>query len=183
MHQIDSIGSVATQPTPAAAGTPGWWFGGNPATGQPATIMDTDWFNAVQAELLAILAAAGIAPVKGTNNQVLAAIRELLDTSITSGSNANGHWKMFPDGSIEQWGNGSTTLGVGDITFPIPFPNACDGVQPTESNSSSWSPSNLTVYGTASKTVNGAVINSLTYNGSAYVASSGGSFFWRAVGR
>jgi hypothetical protein len=75
MYQIDSSGSVIAQPTPAAAGTPGWFTGGNPATGTPATILDADWFNALQAELLAILSAASITPVKGTNNQVLAAIQ------------------------------------------------------------------------------------------------------------
>ncbi|MFM0306285.1 hypothetical protein P0D71_00625 [Paraburkholderia sp. RL17-383-BIF-A] len=77
MYQIDSSGSVTSQPTPAAAGTPGWFTGGNPATGVPATILDSDWFNAVQAELLAILSAASIAPVKGTNNQLIAALNTL----------------------------------------------------------------------------------------------------------
>jgi len=183
MHQIDSIGSVATQPTPAAAGTPGWWFGGNPATAQPATIMDTDWFNAVQAELINVLEAAGITPVKGTNNQLLAAIQDLFTLSITSGSNANGFWRKLPNGSIEQWGTGVIAAGSATITFPISFPNECDGVQPTEGNSSSWNPNNMTVYGTSSKTVAGAVITSLTWNGATFAAASGGTFFWRAVGR
>lgn len=78
MYQIDSSGAATTMPTPAAAATPGFFTGGNPATGTPATILDADWFNAVQAELLNVLTAAGIAPAKGTNNQVLAAITALL---------------------------------------------------------------------------------------------------------
>jgi hypothetical protein len=78
MYQIDSSGSVLTQPAPAAVGTPGWFTAGNPATGTPATILDGDWFNAVQAELLNVLAAATITPTKGTNNQLLAAVVSLL---------------------------------------------------------------------------------------------------------
>lgn len=81
MYQIDSSGSVIAQPAPAAAGTPGWFTNGNPATGSPATILDGDWFNAVQAELVNVLAAAGITPTKGTNNQVLAALPTVIGNS------------------------------------------------------------------------------------------------------
>lgn len=183
MYQIDSSGSVATQPAPAAAGTPGWFTDGNPATATPATILDGDWFNAIQAELINVLAAAGITPTKGTNNQLLSAVNALFAASITTGSNANGWWRKLPNGSIEQWGAGTTTSGSSAITFPIPFPVECDGVTPSESNASSWTASNLTVYGVASKSLTGAVINSLTWNGSAFLTASGGSFFWRAVGR
>ncbi|SOE82101.1 hypothetical protein SAMN05446927_5412 [Caballeronia arationis] len=183
MYQIDSSGSVTTQPTPAAAGTPGFFTNGNPATGVAATILDADWFNAVQSELVNVLAAAGLTPTKGTNNQLLAAINTLFASSIATGSNANGWWRKLPNGSIEQWGTGTTASGTAAITFPIPFPSECNGVTPTESNASSWSASNLTVYGTASKSLTGAVINSLTWNGTAFITASGGSFFWRAVGR
>ncbi|WJN74356.1 hypothetical protein [Burkholderia anthina] len=80
MYQIDSSGAAVSQPTPAPAGSPGWWTNGNPATATPATVLDADWFNAIQAELLAFLTAANISPVKGTNNQVLAAAQLLFAT-------------------------------------------------------------------------------------------------------
>ncbi|QUO26178.1 hypothetical protein KEH57_04425 [Burkholderia cenocepacia] len=80
MYQIDASGAAISQPTPAPAGTPGWWTNGNPATATPATVLDADWFNAVQAELLAFLSAASITPAKGTNNQVLAAAQLLFAT-------------------------------------------------------------------------------------------------------
>lgn len=77
MHRIDNATAAVSLPTPDAAGTPGYWTKGNPGTGTPATVMDQDWFNAIQEEALAVLAAASIAPVKGTNNQLLAALRAM----------------------------------------------------------------------------------------------------------
>lgn len=78
MYQIDSSGSVPSLPAPAPPGTPGYFTSGNPATGTPATILDADFFNAVMLELVNVVTAAGITPTKGTNNQVLAAIRTLI---------------------------------------------------------------------------------------------------------
>ncbi|HDV8380931.1 TPA: hypothetical protein RKT71_004897 [Citrobacter freundii] len=53
--------------------------GGN---GVPPTYPGPDWFNIIQSELLAVLAAAGITPDKASNVQLLAAMRALfLDTS------------------------------------------------------------------------------------------------------
>src|SRR6266508_5023221 len=58
MHRIDTVGSVA----------PGIFTDTN-----PATIVDDDWFNAVQSEIVNLIEAAGITLVKGTNTQLLAA--------------------------------------------------------------------------------------------------------------
>ncbi|NDV77133.1 hypothetical protein [Burkholderia cenocepacia] len=78
MFRTDQTTAVTALPVPAGAGTPGYFTGGNPATGQAATILDADWLNMVQEELMSILAAAGIAPSKTTYTQVLSAIRVLL---------------------------------------------------------------------------------------------------------
>ncbi len=67
MYLIDTDGNVANQFAP-----------GNPQTGQQSTPVSPDWLNMLQAELKGILDDAGIAPVKGTNGQVAAAITELL---------------------------------------------------------------------------------------------------------
>lgn len=77
MYQIDSSGSVPIEPTPGAVGTPGWFTGGNPSTGTPATILDADWFNALQSELVNILTAAGITQSKTNSTQILQAIQTL----------------------------------------------------------------------------------------------------------
>ncbi|MBR8170579.1 hypothetical protein KDX27_22855 [Burkholderia cenocepacia] len=77
MFRTDQNTAVTALPVPAPAGTPGYFTGGNPATGQAATILDADWLNMVQEELIGILAAAGIAPGKTTYNQVLTALKVL----------------------------------------------------------------------------------------------------------
>lgn len=65
MHKTDGDGNVANLFDP---GTPGV---------TPATQVDAPWLNAVQEELIGILSAASIAPVKGTWTQVLTALRAL----------------------------------------------------------------------------------------------------------
>lgn len=67
MHRIDSAGAVE-----------GRYSAGNPATGQRATLLDADHLNAMQEEILAVIEHAGITPVKGTNNQLLAAIQAMI---------------------------------------------------------------------------------------------------------
>ncbi len=96
MFQIDTITAVAVEPAPGAAGTPGFFTDGNPSLGIPATIVSADWFNAISDELLAILTAAGITPVKATHNQVVAAINLLISNRLGTAfqvyaGNPNGH--------------------------------------------------------------------------------------------
>jgi hypothetical protein len=79
MHRLDVATAASVLPTPAAAGTPGFHTNGNPGTGTPASVMDADFFNAVQEELIAILVEGGINPVKGTNTQVRDAIRAMIN--------------------------------------------------------------------------------------------------------
>ena len=68
MHRIDS--STATPD--------GRFTEGNPTIPVPATTVTADWFNAMQEEAIAVLAAAGIAPDKANNAQMLAAILKLI---------------------------------------------------------------------------------------------------------
>lgn len=80
MHRIDVPSAATSLPAPSAYGTPGYFQEGNPLTGVDATIVDEDWTNAVQEELVAIVLAAGIALDKTNRGQVLAAIRSLIGT-------------------------------------------------------------------------------------------------------
>ncbi|SPV11587.1 bacteriophage tail fiber protein [Burkholderia cepacia] len=86
MFATDQATAVSAIPTPAPAGTPGFFTGGNPATGLPATIVDADWLNMIQQELLNILAAAGITPSKTAYNQVLSSLQSLFAGAATTGS-------------------------------------------------------------------------------------------------
>jgi len=76
MHMIDGPG--------AAPG--GFFTEGNPDSGVPATDVTDDWMNAVQAELINVLSAAGIAPNKPDNTQLAAAIAVLLQRTTPTGS-------------------------------------------------------------------------------------------------
>ena len=76
MHRIDG---------PAAA--PGGFFTeGDPNVGTPATVMTDDWANAVQEELVAVIAAAGIGLSKPSNAQLLAALGVLIGRAVPAGA-------------------------------------------------------------------------------------------------
>ncbi|MEK6420033.1 MAG: hypothetical protein V4801_10530 [Burkholderia gladioli] len=81
MFRTDQTTAVTAIPAPSAAGTPGYFTGGNPATGQAATILDADWLNMVQEELMNVVTAAGLTPSKTVYTQLLSAIRALRGTS------------------------------------------------------------------------------------------------------
>jgi len=68
MHRIDGPG--------AAAGN--LFTEGNPALGVPATTVTDDWANDVQEELVNVISDQGIALAKGTQDQLLTAIKSLI---------------------------------------------------------------------------------------------------------
>lgn len=82
------VGSGDTAP---ATGTPGQATSGNPATNTPATRLPAYAWNAIQEELMAILAAAGIVADRNNNAQVVAAIRRLVQSKavLTDTGSAN----------------------------------------------------------------------------------------------
>jgi hypothetical protein len=102
---------------------------GSPTGGVPATVVSASWLNDIQEELISILVAAGIVPVKGVQDQVIAAIRSVATAQFIAqftGANqlkaANGFQKL-PGGFILQAGvSNGTTTEVG-VTFPVAFPN------------------------------------------------------------
>ncbi|WP_175980070.1 hypothetical protein [Caballeronia zhejiangensis] len=77
MFQTDQATAATSLPTPSAAGTPGYFTNGNPASGVAATILDADFMNMVMMELVNVVTGAGLTPSKTANNQILAAIRAL----------------------------------------------------------------------------------------------------------
>jgi hypothetical protein len=88
MFQTDQSTAASSLPTPSAAGTPGFFTGGNPASGTPATVVDPDWLNMIQQELINIVDAGGETPSKTAYNQVLSAIKALIaqpQTNLVSG--------------------------------------------------------------------------------------------------
>jgi hypothetical protein len=77
MFAIDNDTASTTLPPIKPVGIPGFFTAGT-VGGVPATIVEADFLNQVQQELLAVLAAASIAPSKATNNQVIQAILWLI---------------------------------------------------------------------------------------------------------
>lgn len=67
MHRIDGPGATVDNK----------FTDGDPVGGVPATLVTDDWLNDMQEELMSLLTAASITPVKGTQNQVLSALRSL----------------------------------------------------------------------------------------------------------
>ena len=83
MQRIDTADAAAALPTPGAAGTPGYFTGGDPATNTPATTIAADFLNMIQEELVSIATADGGAALDKTNHgQVLANIRLLISAAI-----------------------------------------------------------------------------------------------------
>ena len=67
MHRIDGPGATVDNK----------FTEGDPVGGVQATVVTYEWLNDMQEELMSLLAAAAITPVKGTQNQVLSALRSL----------------------------------------------------------------------------------------------------------
>ena len=79
VYRIDNGTAVTLLPTPAAVGPNpvGYFTKGNPGTGLAATVVDDDWLNMVQEEIIAVVAAANLTPDKTNRAQLLASIRIL----------------------------------------------------------------------------------------------------------
>jgi hypothetical protein len=110
LHRIDIPSAPLSLPAPAAYGTPGFFQAGNPLTATDATIVDADWANAVQEELVGAVSGAGFTLDKANQGQLLAAIRALsslrgVQTFLTSGN------FTVPAGvttiEVELWAGGS----------------------------------------------------------------------------
>lgn len=80
MFRIDDPSAVASPPTPAAAGTEGYFSEGNPGAGTPATRVTSDFLNMLQEELRGVVVAGGLTPSKTDRTQLLAAIQALVKT-------------------------------------------------------------------------------------------------------
>jgi hypothetical protein len=104
----------------------------------PPTNPGAYWFHQIGEELRAVLSAGGVTPAAGTLNQLLAAMRALFGTVLTSGSVPYG----IKLGSVYvQWGaytSDITPEGAGpSISFDTAFPTACQSVILTPRNTGS----------------------------------------------
>jgi hypothetical protein len=84
MYQYDDSTAVSTLPTPAATGTPGFFSDGNPATASPATALRADFMNMLMLELVNLVQSAGLTLSKTSYNQVITAIKMLIESGATN---------------------------------------------------------------------------------------------------
>ncbi|WP_096779396.1 hypothetical protein [Zobellella denitrificans] len=105
MFQVDNNSAVATMPPLAAAGSPGWFTAGAP--GVPPTYPGPEWFNIIQAELLSVLTAAGVAPDKTKLNQLATAIQAI--------AGATGQFAPYSATRTYSTGETCTTLVDGEL--------------------------------------------------------------------
>lgn len=159
MHRIDT---PTAQKDKFGAGKNGFTRG-NPQTGTPATDLDDDYFDMIQEELAGVVEAAGITLDKQKRNQLLSAIKAIIQGGIANASEitngtvgklidaaglksflpkrsfaANDYVRIpdVPGGLIIQWGvfAGSTGEGVKNVVFPTPFPSFSLMAMATPSN-------------------------------------------------
>lgn len=101
---------AALPPNDTPSGTPGYF--GSTANGGP-TKVGQDWFNDVQEELMAIIAAASITPAVGTRNQVLTAIQVLIaagTNAFLTDTGAANAYVLTPSPAIGSYANGYTAV-------------------------------------------------------------------------
>lgn len=85
MHRIDGPGATVDNK----------FTDGDPVGGIQATVVTDDFLNDVQEELMSVLSAAGVLPVKGTQNQLLKAISVLAQTQKATAYTAGGTSPAF----------------------------------------------------------------------------------------
>jgi hypothetical protein len=64
----------------ASGNVSGQYTDGNPVSGTPATVIDANWLNAVQNEIISVLTQAGISCNSAVNNQLLTSIQQLINS-------------------------------------------------------------------------------------------------------
>jgi hypothetical protein len=124
MYRTDVSTAAPSLPTPAAPGTPGYFTGGSPGAVAP-TVVDADFLNGVQEELMSILTAANVAPSKTTHNQVLTALQALFASLNAQTLSLNVATALTPaeTGALVELTGGST------FTTSLPTPVGNGGVR------------------------------------------------------
>ncbi|GEM_PF-3731095 len=84
MQRVKRATAVAVLPAPPLGGTPGFFTGGNPQTGQAATVPGYEWHNGVQEELCDVVEQAGLVLSDTDHTQLRQAIQSMIANGLTS---------------------------------------------------------------------------------------------------
>jgi hypothetical protein len=100
----------------------------------------------------------------------------------TSATSSTGYTTL-PNGSVVERGQGLVTSGTLSVTLPLAYPDTNYDVTITDKAASTWTAANVTLYGVSAKTTTGFTVTAFTWNGTAMVASTSGSFSYIAYGK
>jgi microcystin-dependent protein len=125
MYRIDNPSAVTVMPTPPAAGTPGYFTNGNPATAQEATIVDDWWANSLQEEILTVIEQAGLIPAKNKTDQLFTALNLLYAGAGDIGST---YLTVAKYAEWERVKLTSNTASAYTITYTVPPTALADGM-------------------------------------------------------
>lgn len=177
MQRVTRSTAVAVQPAPPASpGPPGFFTGGNPGGGLPATVPGYEWFNGVQEELIGVLTRAGLTPSAADVTQ----LRQALDRLTGGGLRAVAANVTL---TADDAGLVLVDAAGGSRTVTLPAANACAGrpimlrlvrVDSTGANS-------VTIQRAGSDTIDGAASITLAL-GERLTLVSDGSSAWRIIG-
>lgn len=170
MQRVTRSTAVAVQPAPPASpGSPGFFTGGNPGGGIPATIPGYEWFNAVQEELLAPIARAGLTPSAAD----LAQLRQAMDRLYGGGYRfVNSNVTLTADDA----GLVPVDASGGSRVITLPAANAAGG-RPLRLHllRTDASANTVTVQRAGSDLIEGSVAMTLPVGGRVWLTSDGGS--------
>ena len=111
------------------------WQDRNLAANQEGTFGNALWFNGVQEELMAVIAAGGLTPNSAANNQVITAILKLIAAANNAYLNDYGYWYFgLPVAGLSSpliFAGGPVTLPAGVLSvqqlLPTSFQNSYIG--------------------------------------------------------
>lgn len=81
MFPIDTRTATELRPPIPDEGKPGWFTHGDPEKGEVPTVVDADWMNRIQSELMNVVTGANITLKKDDSHQLLEAIRLIARSS------------------------------------------------------------------------------------------------------
>jgi hypothetical protein len=175
MFRIDDTTASPVLPVPEAAGTEGFFTGGNPAGGVPATRIRASWLNRVQELLRSPLIAAGITPLKTDFHGLRQAIRRFAGANVSSVS-ASGPL------TADQAGLVTVAASGGAVTLTLPAASAAGGTPIVFTFVRTDATANaLTIQRAGADTIEGGTSLAIPRDGRVTLRSDGASA-WRVVG-
>ena len=126
MHRIDNAWVATQKPAAQPVGTPGFFQAGNVSSQLLATVVDYDWANTVQEEIVGVVLDAGLTPDKQNDGQLKLAIHQIAKTEIANAapppvsSIVQPPLGGYANGQLVPYGGGQFQLYLSSATFTVP---------------------------------------------------------------